>query len=273
MSEELLAALSKIEGLRVVARTSSFSFKGKTVAVGAIAQQLGVQNILEGSLRREGNRIRITAQLINAQDGFHLWSETFERELGDVFAVQDEITGAIVEKLKAKMALAPSATASQNPQAHELYLRGLYFSNKSSEAELRKALALFQGALEKDPKFSRAWTGIAKVWLWLADEYVTPLEGYATMEAAAKEALALNPNDPEARCHLGEARWFLNWDPASAETESARALALDPNSASARLLLALLQPARGDCAAGIAHIRAAERLDPLSPVVTNRKNP
>jgi TolB-like protein/Tfp pilus assembly protein PilF/predicted Ser/Thr protein kinase len=271
VSEELLDSLSKIEGLHVVARTSSFSFKGKTVGVSEIAEKLGVQNILEGSLRRDGNRIRITAQLINARDGFHLWSETFERELEGVFAVQDEITGAIVEKLRAKLALAPSTRPPENPEAHELYLRGLYFSNKSSEEELRKALALFQQALEKDPNFARAWTGIAKVWLWLADEYVKPLEGYAAMEAAASKALALNPNDAEARCHLGEAKWFLNWDPASAEAEIERALAIDPNSASAHLLLALLQPDRGDCGAGIAHIRAAERLDPLSPVITNRK--
>ena len=117
---------------------------------------------------------------------------------------------------------------------------------------------------------ARAWTGIAKVWLWLADGSVTPLEGFAAMEAAANKALALNPNDAEARCHLGEAKWFLNWDPANAEAEIERALAIDPNSASAHLLLALLQPFRGDCAAGIAHIRAAEELDPLSPVITNR---
>ncbi len=138
MSEELLDSLSRIEGLRVVARTSSFSFKGKAIAVADIAQKLGVQNILEGSLRRDGNRIRITAQLINARDGFHLWSETFERELQGVFAVQDEITSAIVEKLKAKLALAPPRRVSENPEAHELYLRGLYFSNKSSEEDLPK---------------------------------------------------------------------------------------------------------------------------------------
>jgi eukaryotic-like serine/threonine-protein kinase len=271
ISEELLDSLSRIEGLRVVARTSSFSFKGKTVAVAEIARQLGVQNILEGSLRRDGNRIRITAQLINARNGFHLWSETFEREPQGVFAVQDEITSAIVEKLRVELALPIPTRVPENPAAYELYLRGLYFSNKSSEEELRKAFALFQQALAEDPNMARAWTGIAKVWLWLADEYVTPLEGYAAMEAAAKKALALNPNDAEARCYLGEARMFLNWDPASAEAESKRALAIDPNSASAHLLLALLQPDLGDCAVGIAHIRAAEELDPLSPVITNRK--
>src|SRR6266478_908320 len=126
ISEELLDSLAKIEGLRVVARTSSFSFKGKNADVKEIAQKLNVQNVLEGSLRRDGNRIRITAQLINARDGYDLWSATFERELQGVFAVQDEITRAIVEKLKVKLALAAPTVAPVNTAAYELYLRGLY---------------------------------------------------------------------------------------------------------------------------------------------------
>src|SRR6266481_686989 len=196
ISEELLDSLAKIEGLRVMARTSSFAFKGKNVSVEEIAAKLGVQHILEGSLRRDGNRIRLTAQLINARDGFHLWSQTYERELQGVFAVQDEITSAIVEALKVKLALAPPARVPVNTDAHDLYLQGLYHSNKSSEEDLRKAVGLFQQALEKDPNFSRAWTGIAKAWNWLADEYVKPLEGYSAAETAAKKALALDPGDP-----------------------------------------------------------------------------
>src|SRR5205823_5474536 len=129
ISEEILDALAKVEGLRVVARTSSFSFKGKNVDVSEIGQKLNVQSVLEGSLRREGNRIRITAQLVNARDGFHIWSNTFERELQGVFAVQDEITRSIVDALKIKLAVAPPARAQQNPQAYDLYLQGLYLSN------------------------------------------------------------------------------------------------------------------------------------------------
>ena len=128
-----------------------------------------MQNILEGSLRREGNRIRISAQLVDAHNGFHVWSDTFERELQGVFAVQDEITSAIVNALKVKLAVAPPARALQNTEAYDLYLQGLYLSNKSDEESLRKSLSLFQQALNKDPNFARAWTGIAKAWLWLAD--------------------------------------------------------------------------------------------------------
>ncbi|PYL85086.1 MAG: hypothetical protein DMF23_04325, partial [Verrucomicrobia bacterium] len=151
ISEEILDALAKVEGLRVVARTSSFSFKGKNADVGDIAQKLNVQNVLEGSLRREGNRVRITAQLVNARDGFHIWSDTFERELQGVFAVQDEITRSIVDALKIKLAVAPPARAQQNTEAYDLYLQGLYLSNKSDEENLRKSLNLFQRALDKDP--------------------------------------------------------------------------------------------------------------------------
>src|SRR5947209_6626393 len=168
ISEEILDTLAKVDGLRVVARTSSFSFKGKNADVGEVANKLNVENVLEGSLRREGNRIRITAQLINARDGFHLWSETYERELKDVFAVQDEITRSIVDALKIKLAVAPPGRARQNTEAYDLYLQGLYFSNKSDEENLRKSLNFFQRALDKDPNFARAWIGIAKAWMWLA---------------------------------------------------------------------------------------------------------
>src|SRR2546430_232550 len=184
ISEEILDALAKIEGLRVVARTSSFSFKGKNADVAEIAQKLNVQNVLEGSLRREGNRIRVTAQLINARNGFHIWSETFERELQGVFRVQDEITRAIVDALKLKLAVAPPARTRQNTEAYDLYLKGLYFSNKSDEQSLRKSLTLFRRALDIDPNFARAWTGIAKDWEWLADrseEHTSELQSQSNL--------------------------------------------------------------------------------------------
>src|SRR5207247_4708893 len=169
ISEEILDALAKVEGLRVVARTSSFSFKGRSVDVSDVRKKLNVENVLEGSLRREGNRIRITAQLINTRNGFHLWSETYERELQGVFALQDEITRSFVDALKIKLAVSLPAHEQRSTEAYDLYLQVLYFSNKSSESDFRRALGLFQRALDKDPKFSRAWTGIAKVWFFLAD--------------------------------------------------------------------------------------------------------
>jgi TolB-like protein len=206
MSEEILDALAKVEGLRVVARTSSFSFKGTSVDVNDVRKKLNVENVLEGSLRREGNRVRITAQLINTRNGFHLWSETYERELQGVFALQDEITRSIVEALKIKLAVSLPAHEQRSPEAYDLYLQGLYFSNKGSEEDLRNALGLFQRALDKDPKFSRAWTGIAKVWFFLADVYVKPLEAYPASKAAALKAIALDEKDAEAHCYLGEAK-------------------------------------------------------------------
>ena len=269
ISEEILDALAKVEGLRVVARTSSFSFKGKNADVGEIAQKLNVQNVLEGSLRREGNRIRISAQLVNARDGFHIWSDTFERELQGVFAVQDEITRAIVDALKVRLAAAPPPRAPQNTEAYDLYLQGLYFSNKSTEEALRKALGLFQRALDKDPTFGRAWTGIAKAWYWLADAYVKPLEAYPKGIEAASKAVALDERDAEAHCYLGEAKRVLDWDFAADEAELKRALQLDPNSAFAHFILALLRFSQCDLEEGFAQIREAKKLDPLSPGISD----
>jgi adenylate cyclase len=267
ISEEILDALAKVEGLRVVARTSSFSFKGKNADVSEIAQKLNVQNVLEGSLRREGNRIRITAQLINARDGFHVWSDTFERELQGVFAVQDEITHAIVDALKVKLAVAPLARVPQNTEAYDLYLQGLYLSNKSDEESLRKSLDLFQRALGIDPNFARAWTGIAKAWLWLADAYVRPLEAYPKVKEAASKALALDERDAEAHCYLGETKRILDRDLSGEEEELTRALKIDPNSAPAHLFMALLKSAQGELELGAKEIEEAERLDPLAPII------
>src|SRR6059036_2046364 len=271
ISEEILDALAKVEGLRVVARTSSFSFKGKNADVGDIAQKLNVQNVLEGSLRREGNRVRITAQLVNARDGFHIWSETYERELQGVFAVQDEITHSIVDALKIKLAVAPPAHARQNTEAYDLYLQGLYLSNKSDEENLRKSLNLFQRALDKDPTLSRAWVGIAKVWFWLADAYLKPLQAYQAVESAATKALELNENDAEAHAYLSEAKRVLHWDWKTAERELQRAGEIDPNSATAHLMFAHHRVCSGDLEGGQMELDEAERLDPLSPLISDHQ--
>jgi adenylate cyclase len=265
ISEEILDTLAKVDGLRVVARTSSFSFKGKNADVGEVAAKLNVGNVLEGSLRREGNRIRITAQLINARDGFHLWSDTYERELKDVFAVQDEITRAIVDALKVKLAVAPPARKPQNTEAYDLYLQGLYLSNKSDEENLRKSLSFFQGALDKDPNFARAWIGIAKAWIWLADAYVKPLEAYSKVKEAASKALALDEHNAEAHCYLGETKRILDRNLSGEEEELKRALEIDPNSADAHLFMSFLKSAEGELDEAVQEIEEAERLDPLSP--------
>ena len=268
MSEEILDALAKVDGLRVVARTSSFSFKGKNPDVSDLGKKLNVENVVEGSVRRDGNRVRISAQLINARNGLQLWSETYERELQGVFALQDEITRAIVDALKIKLAISLPAHEQRNTEGYDLYLQGLYFSNKGSEEDLRKALSFFQRSLEKDPTFSRAWTGIAKVWFFLGDVHVKPLDAYPQSKAAALKAIALDENDAEAHCYLGEAKRILDWDLTGENAELNRALQLDPNSAAVHFFLALLPLFRGELKEGLGLVLEAEKLDPLSPIIS-----
>ena len=153
VSEEILHTLAKVDGLHVVGRTSSFSFKGTGIAASEVGKKLNVANVLEGSLRREGNRVRITAELINSRNGFHLWTETYDREAADVFALEDEITRSIVDALRVKLAGSLPIQQQRNTEVYDLYLQGLYFSNKSSEEDLRRALSFFQRAVEKDPAF------------------------------------------------------------------------------------------------------------------------
>ena len=268
MSEEILDALAKVDGLRVVARTSSFSFKGKNPDVSDLGKKLNVENVVEGSVRRDGNRVRISAQLINARNGLQLWSETYERELQGVFALQDEITRAIVNALKIKLAISLPAHEQRNTEGYDLYLQGLYFSNKGSEEDLRKALSFFQRSVEKDPTFSRAWTGIAKVWFFLGDVHVKPLDAYPQSRAAALKAIELDEKDAEAHCYLGEAKRILDWDVTGENAELNRALQLDPNSAAVHFFLALLPLFRGELKEGLGLVLEAEKLDPLSPIIS-----
>ncbi len=268
ISEEILDTLGKVDGLRVVGRASSFSFKGNSANVSEVGKKLHVENVLEGSLQREGNRVRVTAELINTRTGFRLWSETYERELQGVFAVQDEITRSIVEALKIKLAVALPVHEQRNTEVYDLYLQGLFFSNKSSEEDLRRALRFFQGALEKDPTFSRAWTGIAKIWYFLADVYVKPLDAYPASKEAALKAIALDEKDAEAHCYLSEAKRVLDWDLAGENAELQHALQLDPNSAPAHFFLALLPLFRGELKEGLQFVLDAEKLDPVSPIIS-----
>src|SRR5437660_2282016 len=268
VSEEILHTLAKVEGLRVVGRTSSFSFKGMGIAASEVGKKLNVANVLGGSLRREGNRVRITAELINTRNGFHVWTETYDRELAGVFALQDEITRSIVDALRVKLAASLRAQQQSNAEVYDLYLQGLYFSNKGSEEDLRRALSFFQRAVEKDPTFSRAWTGIAKVWYFLADVYVKPLDAYSASKEAALKAIALDEKDAEAHCYLSEAKRVLDWDLAGADAELKRAVELDPNSAPAHFFSGLHPLFRGDVKGGLQLILEAEKLDPVSPITS-----
>jgi TolB-like protein len=268
IAEELLGALAKVDGLRVAARRSSFWFKDKQAELGEIASKLNVGHVLEGSVRRDGNRVRITAELIDACDGFTMWSETYEREMHGIFALQDEITRSIVETLKLKLAISPSRP-SRSTDAYDAYLEGLVNSDQNTEPELRKSLQFFQQAVERDPKFSRAWTGIAKAWLWLADSYVAPLEAYPKVRDAAIRALQLDDGEAEAHVYLAETRRILDWDLDGAEAEFNRAVAIDSNSTTSNYFIAALYAARGERDKALTYLRRADRIDPASLWVSN----
>ena len=268
IAEELLGALAKVDGLRVAARRSSFWFKDKEAELGEIASKLNVGHVLEGSVRRDGNRVRITAELIDAGDGFTIWSETYEREMHGIFTLQDEITRSIVDTLKLKLAISPSRP-SRSTAAYDAYLEGLVYSDKNTEPELRKSLEFFQRALEQDPKFSRAWTGIAKAWLWLADAFVPPLEAYPKVRDAAVQALQLNDQEAEAHVYLAESKRILDWDLHGAEAEFNRAVEIEPNSTPSNYFIAAFYAARGDRHQALAYLQRTSKLDPASLWVNN----
>jgi TolB-like protein len=268
IAEELLGALAKVDGLRVAARRSSFWFKDKEAELGEIASRLNVGHVLEGSVRRDGNRVRITAELIDAGDGFTIWSETYEREMHGIFALQDEITRSIVDTLKLKLAIAPPRP-SRSTRAYDAYLEGLVYSDKNTEPELRKSLEFFQRALERDPKFSRAWTGIAKAWLWLADAFVPPLEAYPKVRDAALRALELSDQEAEAHVYLAESKRILNWDLDGAEAEFNRAVEIEPNSTPSNYFFAAFHAARGDRDKALTYLQRTSKIDPASLWVNN----
>ena len=268
IAEEILTALSKIDNLRVAARRSSFWFKDQKADLREIASKLNVVHVLEGTVRREENRVRVTAELIDAHRGFTMWSDTFEREMQSIFALQDEITRAIVDKLKLKLAIAPPAPA-RSLDAYDSYLQGLFYSDKSTEADLRKSLRFFEAALQKDPRFGRAWTGIAKSWLWLADAYVAPLEAYSKMRDAALNALKIDKSDAEAHVYLGETRRILDWNMDGAEREFYRALELDPKSTPTNYFAAAFFAAMGDRDKALKYLKRTATIDPASLWVNN----
>ena len=199
---------------------------------------------------------------------FSFGRKLMNANLKGVFALQDEITRAVVDALKIKLAISLPAQEQRNTEAYDLYLQGLYFSNKGSEEDLRRALISFSALVEKDPKFARAWTGISKVWYFLADVYVKPLDAYSTSKEAALKAIALDEKDAEAHCYLSEAKRVLDWDLAGADAELKRALELDPNSAPAHFFSALLPLFRGELKEGLRLVLEAKKLDPVSPITS-----
>src|SRR5947208_9878867 len=267
MSEEILDTLAKVDGLRVVARTLSFSFKGKNVNVSEIRKKLNVEKLLEGSLRREGNRILISAHLINTRNGLHLWSETYERDLKGVFALQDEITRAIVDALKIKLAVSLPTHEQRNTEAYDLYLRGEY-EFRRAESSLTadaydRADAFYRQALARDPNFAEAAAELARSRLsrhWFVS-FLTPPE-LEEVKSIIDRALALAPNSPEAHLALGLFFYYGHRQYQMALTEFNRTLELQPNSALARTYCAWVYRRRGEWERSLAEFQRAQELDP-----------
>ncbi|HLF47231.1 MAG TPA: tetratricopeptide repeat protein [Chitinophagaceae bacterium] len=268
MSEELLNLLSKIQGLKVISRTSSFSFKGKNLDVRKIGENLGVANILEGSIRKSGNTIRITAQLIEVSNGTHLWSETYDRQMQDVFAIQDEISKMIVDILKIKLSgkqtnlLAGSFT--KNPEAHEDYLKGRYHWNTRTDEGLKKAIGYFEDAIKKDSNYAAAYSGLADTYLTLYDYGLMSIDE-STLKAkdAAQRALMINENLAEAHNSLAHIN-LHEWKWESAEEGFRKAITLDPGYILAHHWYALCLTAVGKTNEAVTQMEKARELDPLS---------
>jgi len=268
LSEELLNVLAKIPELRVTGRTSSFQFKGKIEDLRAIGQKLNVATLLEGSVRKAGNRIRITAQLVNAADGFHLWSETYDRELDDIFAVQDEVSRSVAKALKVTLLGQESqrpAPRGGSAEAFNLYLQGRYFSARPAAEGLEKALSYYQQALKVEPGYALAWVGLADVHVQQADNGFVPFdEGYPQARREAEKALELDPSLAEAHSTLGWIKTSFYWDWTGADADFKRALELEPGNANVLSPASYLALALGRLDEALQLSRRAVELDPLN---------
>jgi serine/threonine protein kinase len=270
IAEELIHALARIQGLRVVARTSAFALKDKGLDVREIGRILNVDAVLEGSVRAAGNRLRITAQLINVDDGFHLWSERFDRDAGDIFAIQDELSLSIVDHLKVTLHIGERAAlqkrATDDHEAYNLYLKGLYFLARPRPDHLQTALRFFQQALALDPGFAKAHAGIAAVFAVLGNLNFAPAnEAWPKAKAAVEKALAIDDHLAEAHAVAAMVAFWYDWDWVASEASFTRILTLNPGDALTHGNYAwfLLNRRRFDeC---LHEIKVAISLDPLMP--------
>ena len=274
LAEELINALTKIERLKVLARTSSFSFKGKQVDVREIGQRLSVTSVLEGSVRKSGNQLRITAQLINVDDGYHLWSERYDRQIEDLFEIQDEVTFAVVAALKLKLLSKEKASLSKQPtentEAYQLYMKGRYYWHQRTEEAVKKGIECFEQAIARDPTYALAYAGLADSYSLLGlSEYgaLPPTEAFPKAKEASEKALEIDNTLAEAHVSLAFARMYFDWDFSRAEQEYKQAIELNPVYATARHFRALNLMAMGEPDLAIAEMEVSQELEPLSLII------
>lgn len=272
LAEELLNALSKIDELKVAARTSAFSFKGKNAEAREIGKTLNVNTVLEGSVRKSGNRLRINVQLVNAAEGYQLWSERYDREMKDIFDVQDEITLAVVDALKVKLLGAKKAAVlkrhTRNAEAHEHYLRGLFYFNRFTPSDFQKAIECFNRAIAIDSHYASAYAGLANAYVEMAFfTFSAPGEWIAKAQEAVNAALALDETLGEAHNSLAIIRMYYDRDYPGAERAFKQALALDPGSAHIPMWYAWYLGLMGRFAESFPAYQRALELDPLSEMI------
>ena len=272
IAEEIINALTQIQGLRVASRSASFQFTGKAPDLHAIARTLSVTVTLQGSVRKAGKRLRITAQMVRPADGFQVWSQRFDREEGDIFAIQEEIASAIVDMAAPHLLKTTPFILhhTANPEAYQLYLRGRYFWNRRPGEVVQKALECFQKALELDPNFAAAYAGIADVYATLGSweaGVLPPMEAFVASRNAARKALALQPSTAEAYTSLGYAAQHFEWNLSDAEALFRRAIDLNPSYTGARHWHSHCLLALGRFEESLAESRKGLELDPVDPAM------
>ena len=272
MAEELISALTKIENLHVPARTSAFAFKGEKIDMREIGRKLNVATVLEGSVRKAGNRLRITAQLINVTDGYHLWSERFDRELDDVFAIQDEISMAIVDKLKIRILKGEKEKLfkryTDNLEAYSLYLKGRYYWNSLTPEGWEKSFECYQKAIEIDPTYALAYVGLS-IWhqslaFW-GD--VPPSQAIPKSREFAQKAIELDDSISDAHNSLAVGYALYDWNLSAADKEFKRTIELDPTNALGYVNYALISTNWKRFEEALVYARRAQKLDPLSSMI------
>jgi TolB-like protein/Flp pilus assembly protein TadD len=268
LSEELIAALAQISGLKVIGRSSSFRFKDRTEEPKAIGEKLGVSTLLDGTVRKQGDRVRIVAQLVNAADGIQLWTRTFDRQLKDIFAVQEEISRAVAESLKVTLLGSDSAQRSTptNVEAHNAYLQGHFHFQRRNLEDYRKAVGYFDEAIRLDPDYALAYAERSEAWSFIGDLSGQRPTAYPKAQSDAEKAVAIAPGLAEARAALGWVRCFVDWKFAEGLTELKRAKELSPANPSANDLLARIMGYLGRLDEAERQARQAVELDPLSTV-------
>jgi len=272
IAAELINRLTKIKTLKVPARASSFSFKEKELDVQEIGEKLKVESLLVGSLQKAGNRLRITVELVKVSDGFPLWSEKYERNMEDIFALQDEISLAIVDKLKIELLGKEKselvARHTQNPEAYNLYLKGRFVWNKRTPESMDKSLEYFEEAIQEDPKYALAYAGIADSYITLgAWGIISPKEAYPKAKEAAMKALEINDLLAEAHNVLAYIKFIFDWDWEGADRTFKHAIALNPNYATAHQFYAEYLTAMGRFEKALTEFNRAQEIDPLSLII------